>query len=90
MKNKILWFRRWREESYKDLFRAIYGDERYEHDKGLKREYSFLSQICGMWSFEVKRLSPLLREAQDLLRENGLETQSMKANREVLEKFGVK
>ena len=67
----------------------MHGDEREYQDKGCKREYAFLSSICSMWASESKRLGPLLQEAQDLLKEHGLETQSMKASREVLLKYGM-
>lgn len=90
MRDTITWFRRWRKESYKDLYHCIYGNPKYEQDKGLKREWRFSAEICGMWANEVKRLRPLLREAQDMLEEVGLETASMKANREILAKYGIK
>ena len=84
----ITWIKNRRKYSYKKLYEEVYGDGYY--NKGLKREYNFLSSICSMWASEVKRISPLLLEAQDLLKENGLETQSMKASREILEKYEAK
>ena len=55
----LTYLSRRKDKSYTQLWESLYGDGWYE--KGLYREYRFMSEICAGWASEAKRLREELK-----------------------------
>jgi hypothetical protein len=83
------WIKRWKKIGYKELYYLHFGGA-HEGDKGCKREYNFLKEVLGGWKSAYEDEKSLLIEAENLLRDNNIETPKEKRRREFLEEMSKK
>jgi hypothetical protein len=65
----IKWFRRWRKESYRDLWYRLHGDD--EHN-GLEREFNFQRSMSRAWNLSYEYERKMRKEAEEELRKAGI------------------
>ena len=82
------WLQRWRKIGYRELWHLHYGGA-HEGDKGCEREYRFLHEVLGGWKQAESNTRSLLLEAEQLLRDNGIEPPTAKRWREFTEKVNA-
>lgn len=83
------WLKRWHKIGYKELWHLHYGGA-HEGDKGCEREYDFLLEAMSGWKDAYRSEQSLRLEAEELLRENGIEPPLDRRFREVAERYGRK
>ena len=78
----ITWWKRWRKVGYRKLWTIHFGNEWH---KGCEREYNFMHDVLGGWREAYDHTKATLHEAEELLRQNGIEPPTDKRKRELNE-----
>jgi hypothetical protein len=80
------WLKRWHEIGYRKLWYLHFGGY-HEGDKGCEREYNFLAEVTSGWHHAFDSERSLRAEAEQMLREGGIEPPSDRRLRELRERL---